>query len=197
MSILDQIEKTLFESGFKIESENFELQNSPVEESAVNNTKSVAAPEKAIATKQAFTCSKCGSGDAWELLTPGGSSSSDSSDSACIPWRCLHCEPPAARWMIKRVSRVDDRPLPTAQTLEALKLSPIDRYVSEGVWPQSRVTLACGRPVCGRCGSALVVELSGRDGEVAYKCWTCRGDVDPVAVRSISVLTELSGMFSR
>lgn len=214
MSILDQIDKTLAESGFKSksESENFELQNFERAKSkkidpqkirsvsdAERSPNDRAPPEQpenksSLTSEPMFTCPKCGSCDAWELLTPGCSSSTAP---APTPWRCLHCDPPAARWMIKRVVRRAEVDSTNAQTLEASRIHPIDRYVSEGVWPQSRVTLACGRPACGRCSSALVIEFSGRDGDVFYKCWTCRNDIDARVIRSIPTMLELTGPFSR
>jgi DNA-directed RNA polymerase subunit M/transcription elongation factor TFIIS len=195
--------------------ENFELQNfeqskkkkiDSIEDRSVSDTgrspndrtpnAEHPPPERAENTKvlvksQEFLCSKCGSGDGWELLIPGGGPSL---------WRCLHCEPPAARWMVKRVVRVVDLLVQSAselesiaaQTLEARKLSIVERWVSEGVWPQSRVVVALGKSVCEKCGSAVVIEYSDRMGEVVYRCYTCKGHVDAGVVFSVRIWTVMN-----
>ncbi len=128
-----------------------------------------------------FTCEKCGSAEGWEMLTPGG----PSSESA--PWRCLHCDPPAARWMVRRTTR--DGP---KQAIEARRIAPIDMGAVSVDYPETRATLTAMAPICGQCGSRWFVEYCSRDGGIAYQCWCCRSSIDAQVVAKFPVLVQIS-----
>lgn len=129
----------------------------------------------------AFSCDKCESADGWEMLTPGGPSSDHPA------WRCLHCDPPVARWMVRRTTR--DGP---SKAIEASRGVSVDQKLLDDSYQETRVILTAMAPICGQCGSRWFVEYCSRDGGIAYQCWCCRSSIDAQVVAKSPVLVQIS-----
>lgn len=95
-------------------------------------------------------CPKCSGLKFWRAR----SSSSD-----LQPLRCLACEPPPVRSVVREIV---DYAMPTALQSR----------------PSEPVTIATGCPVCESCSGAWIIEASNQAGEVAYACWTCGQSIE-------------------